>query len=52
MLSRYAIATVVLLSISLLLSFLALINKEAWANNSFNIPILVSVLWGILQIGS
>jgi hypothetical protein len=49
MISQYASLAVASLSFCLFISILALINKETWANNSFNIPILVSVLWGILQ---
>ena len=47
--STYAILAIISIIFCLLISFLALANNEAWANNSFNIPILVSVLWGIFQ---
>ena len=36
--SIYANIAIASLTISLIVSFLALGNKENWANNSFNIP--------------
>jgi hypothetical protein len=47
--SVYAILAIISLSISLVILLLGLAKNEIWANNSFNIPILVSVLWGVLQ---
>ena len=47
--SVYANIAIISLIICLAVSFLALSKNEMWANNSFNIPILVSVLWGIFQ---
>lgn len=39
------------LSASIAISGAGLLNKEQWAHNSWLIPVLFALLWGVIQDG-